>query len=374
MNILYSASGVLTLLFIVLLLSKKQKSLADYILAAWFCLISLVIFTTYVNYNELEAWQGLFELTDSSVFLHGPLIWFYTLALTGEDFRFRKKDVWHVLPFFICAGYLLLPLWNGETVSGTERNFILVIKMLHLFAYGMAILLRLKKHERKIADYFSYTEKIELNWLKLLVSSLIVIWIISVVSQLLYAFGEVAIPQYGGFFTNVAVSIFVLVIGYFGIRQTTIFTPARFLENVGREKNRQENNGADKKKESPAPDLPPGQAVFHKNYEQLLLFMENEKPYLDGNLTLYDLAARMQLSANLLSQIINRQSGKSFFDFVNEYRVEEVKRRIRDEEAHRSQTLLAIALDCGFNSKASFNRVFKKMTGLTPSEFTVRME
>ena len=114
-------------------------------------------------------------------------------------------------------------------------------------------------------------------------------------------------------------------------------------------------------------------SFFEKKYQRLLNFMESEKPYLDGDLTLYDLAAQMQVPPHLLSQIINRQSGKSFFDFVNHYRVEDVKRRIR-EEAHLRQTLLAIALDCGFNSKASFNRVFKKMTGLTPTELVKKLE
>jgi AraC-like DNA-binding protein len=74
------------------------------------------------------------------------------------------------------------------------------------------------------------------------------------------------------------------------------------------------------------------------------------------------------MSPNHLSQVINQLEGKNFFDFVNAYRVEEVKRKMADDRS-KKLTLLAIALESGFNSKTSFNMVFKKMTGQTPSQY-----
>ena len=102
-------------------------------------------------------------------------------------------------------------------------------------------------------------------------------------------------------------------------------------------------------------------------------FIEDEKPYLDNELTIYSLAAQLNLPPYILSQLINQHSGKNFFDFINQYRVEQVKEKIRDQ-SHYRQTLLAIALDCGFNSKSSFNRVFKKITDQTPREFVKSLE
>ena len=182
MNVLYSASGVLTLFYALLVLSKRSRSIADYILVVWFFLILLVIVISYVNYNQIQVWQGFFELTDSSVFLHGPVIWFYTRALTDPEFRFSRRDLFHLLPFLIGLAYLVWPLSNGHVVSVQGRNVILIAKMMFLVGYGIAVLTHLKHHERNIAHYYSYTEKVKLNWLKLIIISLMVIWMISVIS------------------------------------------------------------------------------------------------------------------------------------------------------------------------------------------------
>jgi AraC-like DNA-binding protein len=356
MNIIYSASGVLTVFFIGLLMGKSRKGLADYILVGWFLLILLVIATTYLNHNQIEGWQGFFELTDGSVFLHGPIMWFYVRTLTEKNFRFHWLDLWHLLPFVIGTTILMLPLRAGSTVSDPTRNVILVNKMLVLLAYEVGVLWRLYRHESQIEDYFSFTEKVDLNWLKLLVWGFMVIWIIGAVSQFFYFFG-VEIPQYGGLVTNLALSLFVLVIGFFGIRQTNIFVSPTETE-------------------SSQPIVPAVQEpteVSDPRYDRLLAYMETQKPYLDGELTLYKLAVQLQLPPHQLSQLINQHGGTNFFHFVNQYRVREVQARIQ-EKVHLKQTLLAIALDCGFNSKASFNRVFKKISGKTPRQYAEEAE
>ena len=97
--------------------------------------------------------------------------------------------------------------------------------------------------------------------------------------------------------------------------------------------------------------------------------MEKEKPYLNGKLSLKEVADSLNISVNHLSQVINEQTGMSFFDFVNKYRIEEVKVRLTDPK-NEQFTLLAIAFDCGFNSKSSFNSIFKKIMGFTPSQFS----
>jgi len=205
-----------------------------------------------------------------------------------------------------------------------------------------------------------------LNWLKLLIWGLIIVWIISVISQLLYHFDRFIIPQSGGFFTNMALSVFVLIIGYFGLRQPGIFIePIANTEKIDNDNSEPaKNTTREKQSES---------SLSETKYKRLLKFMEDEHPYLDNEVTIYSLAAQMKLPPYILSQLINQHSGKNFFDFINHYRVEQVKGKIRDQ-SHYSQTLLAIALDCGFNSKSSFNRVFKKMTDQTPREFVKSLE
>ena len=93
------------------------------------------------------------------------------------------------------------------------------------------------------------------------------------------------------------------------------------------------------------------------------------RAFLDPDLTLSELAGQLGVSAHVLSQVINSGFGKNFNDFVNAYRVEEVKKRLQAGE-QKQKSLLGIALDCGFNSKATFNRTFKKFTELSPSEYS----
>jgi len=102
--------------------------------------------------------------------------------------------------------------------------------------------------------------------------------------------------------------------------------------------------------------------------KKLLDYLEMEKPYLNKNLTIGELSETIEVPTYQLSQLINDQLGKSFFEFINSYRVEEVKQRFFDP-SYSNLTLLGIAMECGFNSKASFNRIFKQLTNQTPTEY-----
>lgn len=99
-------------------------------------------------------------------------------------------------------------------------------------------------------------------------------------------------------------------------------------------------------------------------------FMEENKPYLDPELSLQKLARQLGIQANALSRLINDGTGRNFNDFINVYRVQDMMNMLRSGE-QKTQTLLGIAFDCGFNSKATFNRAFKKATGLSPREWII---
>ena len=103
----------------------------------------------------------------------------------------------------------------------------------------------------------------------------------------------------------------------------------------------------------------------------LELHMTTEKPYLNPELSLPQLAAGINVSPHHLSQVINEQFGRNFFDFVNWYRVQEVKERLTAPQ-YSHLSVLGIAFDAGFNSKSAFNRVFKNVEGETPTQFKKR--
>lgn len=105
-----------------------------------------------------------------------------------------------------------------------------------------------------------------------------------------------------------------------------------------------------------------------KKVKELNVLMETEKIYLDSELSLSQLAEKIDVSTNHLSMLLNEYIGKNFYDYINNFRVEEVKKRLRNP-SYQKQTLSSIGGDCGFNSKSAFNRIFKNLTGKTPSEF-----
>jgi AraC-like DNA-binding protein len=99
--------------------------------------------------------------------------------------------------------------------------------------------------------------------------------------------------------------------------------------------------------------------------------MEEKKPYLNPKLSLQELAQNLDISSNRLSQIINQQAEVNFHDFINQYRIEEF---LRNAKSNKNYSLLALALDAGFNSKSSFNHIFKKQKGISPSLYLLKMQ
>ncbi len=102
--------------------------------------------------------------------------------------------------------------------------------------------------------------------------------------------------------------------------------------------------------------------------EELPKLMKKERPYRDPELTLSDLATRLDISSRNLSEVINTRLNQNFFDFINQYRVEDVKKDLLDPKKSHLK-ILSLAFDAGFNSKTGFNTIFKKHNGMTPSEF-----
>ena len=123
--------------------------------------------------------------------------------------------------------------------------------------------------------------------------------------------------------------------------------------------------------ESHDPGMDEKNAISNKakeHYENLLDIVKNKKLYLDQELSMTVLASETGLSNGYLSQIINQMEGKNFFEFINSYRVAEVKELMKDPK-FSNYTLLGLAQEAGFNSKSTFNAVFKRLTGQTPSAY-----
>jgi AraC-like DNA-binding protein len=163
----------------------------------------------------------------------------------------------------------------------------------------------------------------------------------------------------------------VYTIGYLGLRQPEVFAGTggdgdRDTGGVADEASAAGETGGPRYERS---GVDPERARRH--LDALIALMETERPYRDGDLTLHDLAGRLGISAHNLSEVLNTQVGRSFYDFVNGYRVEEVKEKLGDPRTAYLK-LVAIASDAGFNSKSAFNAAFKRHAGMTPSEYRRR--
>jgi AraC-like DNA-binding protein len=154
-----------------------------------------------------------------------------------------------------------------------------------------------------------------------------------------------------------SLSVFVILIGYFGLKQKVVFSADD--TKIKTESSKPVTRYAGSR-------LTESESSRHA--EKLSLHMTASKPYLNPELSLSQLADELGMSNHILSQVINEKFGLNFFDFVNGYRVEEFKLRASDPE-YNNLSLLGLALDCGFNSKSAFNRIFKQKTGLTPSQY-----
>ena len=362
------ASGSLSIFIIALVLGKKRKGVSDYILVIWlflFVLNFVSLFLLNTSETPFGFWETVFyEFSNASIFLHGPILFFYTLSLTTHDFLLKPKYGYHAVPFFLGFLFFLVSIFM-ETGSAL-RNVLLVLKMTSLLLYSIFVIILLRTHRLNVKNIFSNADDKYLKWLTFLSWGIVIIWTIVVGSLVIDRLTEINIPQYGGLLTNLAICIFVFLMGYFGINQTSIFTND-FVERSTIKVQ------ADKTKEISQTDLKYKKSGLDADgandiYNRLKALMAEEKPYLEKELTLFSLADILDVQPNHLSQVINSLEGKNFFDYINEHRIALAKEKIASNE-FQYLTLLGIAFDCGFSSKASFNRAFKKFTGKTPTEF-----
>jgi AraC-like DNA-binding protein len=149
----------------------------------------------------------------------------------------------------------------------------------------------------------------------------------------------------------------IYLIGYMGLKQPEIFA-GHLIEGAS-------DSPEDKKKYKKSALT---EDIAKKYQMKLQVYMQNQKPHLNSNITLPQLAQNLSISVHHLSQVINDKMNQNFFEFINQFRVEEAKKMLTDPQ-NNNLTIAAIGYESGFNSNSSFNSVFKKATGKTPSQY-----
>lgn len=359
-----------TLVLIGMVMTKKQKVLPDYILSGLFAVYGITLFLGYMEAYNLEhnfRYPFFINTSPPFIFLHGPALWFYIKSLTMKNFRFKPLYVLHVVPFLLIFAMMALNVYSlpreekilavVEEAFKNDLAFPFIIGMIAVSTQGYFIwgILLIRKYDRRIKDYFSEVSEIDLKWLKfLLVASIIFYAVNSSMYAIDYFFN---ILPYDVLLTTVYsfAAVFVAILGYRGYRQGNIFLTREIPEELDKEPaaiNYEEKIDSSEK----------------EFIDNLLGFMTNTKPYLNPDITIATLAKEINTTVDYLSGILNSRLNKNFFDFVNFYRIEEFKRLCKGQN-DKNITIMGLAWDAGFNSKATFNRVFKKTTGKTPGEY-----
>lgn len=373
----YFIGIIITFFLVLLLLTKKNKSSADRILALWLFFIGIHLSLYYLHsteeYLNYPYFLG-FELP--LPLIHGPFLYLYTAALTNRIIPLQYKLL-HFLPTLLAYALFLsfftfsypqkIAVYQQQGIAYQNQLEVLFFGIIGSgITYVVLSLLLLKKHKKNIEDQYSYLEKINLNWLRYLIWGIGFIWIAVITGQnyLIYS----------------AVVLYVIFIGYFGIKQVGVFSQNPALSAGSAITNFGLDSNPDNWTEQALPDTtalndslkyqkssltPENIAEIHA---KLTALMQHEKLYLNPELTLTALARELNTQPNNLSQVINSVEKRNFFDYINSKRVDDFILKVNLPE-NRKFTLLALALECGFNSKTSFNRNFKKATGLSPSEY-----
>ena len=332
------------------------------------------------------------------------------------------------LPIYLMSGAEKIALF--ERLTAGDAPMVLVVldpfKYISGLAYSAATVAYLRVHRRRVEDSYSNTERVNLRWLQSLAGAAAGIWLLAVITGV----GSLlppSIARYGDNLVSLAVALLVYAIGYKGLRQPEIFRydrpttsaqtaigrgggpPTPEVAPTSADRSLQESPSAERTElahavdaqpepasagvASPAPASAPSTTSLSSTdrgaarYERsglgdfetrqlkgaLLALMAREHPYRDPELTLPALAERLGSTPHKLSEVLNRELSQTFYDFVNGYRVDEVRGRLADPGT-KHLNILALGLNAGFASKSTFNQAFKKLTGQTPSSYRKALE
>jgi AraC-like DNA-binding protein len=356
--------------FAVLLFQKKPKAVHDKILIFWLAFLGLYTGVYGLSSNELFTYFPLLSASFISLLLlHGPFLYFYISSLVVNPNKFRPKDLLHFIPFLLFNLYLIIVSYlpmvserislshvSSEHESPLLFQLFLMLVVLSGPVYFVFSIRLFKNLDIQIFNNFSSAENINPDWLRKLVYIFGSVWtllmIVATIHHVFHLFSWIFCTDG----ISLSLSIFIILIGYYGLKQKELFSfPEK--ESFILEQKPEKYSGS-RLKESEA----------RLYLEKLNRFMEEEKPYLSPDLNLPQLAKEVDIPSHYLSQVINENIGLNFFDFINRQRVEDVKSKISDPR-YNNFSILGIAFESGFNSKSAFNRVFKNITGLTPSEY-----
>lgn len=358
------------LIIFLLLLLKRQKTVSDNLLSAFFLLYSFDTFLSYLEiYNRTHGYPypWFFFISTPFLLLHWPVIWLYVKSLTDQHFKLKPIYLLHLLPFILCLILFSVEYYGkpiAEKIASIQTESfrqqwdypVVILSMaLSSVVYFSWALVLVKRYNRNIKVYFSETSNYDLAWLRILMVASAVIYTVIYLTFVVDLIVPLATFKWLHQTSFMLGAVYIIVLGFYGHRQGNLFSDKKIEMELHEPQPLSEKTYSLDKREN---------EFIH----YLLQYMNEQKPYLMPEITLAALAGDLKVTPEFLSGIINSKLGKNFYDFINHYRIEEFKASCVVTE-NKDFTLIAIAYDCGFNSKPTFNRVFKNATGCTPGDY-----
>ena len=378
---LFSGATHGVVLALLLITSRKGNNTANIILS--FALFSLSI-ELFTSVKMIFPENGEINLFNPINLLIAPLFYFYTLLITREESSELTPFLYPILPIYLIPtliyfkDYLIyftlntqnsFPYFGNLSVESYSSIFqlsstLVAVSLINSLLYLMLSIREIEKFRKKS----SLSVK---NRNYLIVITTMFVWVSLSIGYFIYVLKVDEITAVKSYYPTfqLIISILLFSLSYITLRKPiTLFKPTSIKSDSFQEEDIliEEEQQSSKVSSSELSDI-----KYDIYIEQILSYMKNNKPYIDCDLTLESFSKNVDLHYKLISKLLNNRLNQTFNDFINSYRIEEVKKRLADPE-NSKQTIISIAFECGFNSKSSFNSFFKKSEEITPTEFRKR--
>ena len=373
MDLILSYIGFSQSIFAIIMILTKRPIKIAYVTLGLLLMAFALTFGLDIlqNYNIVPSRRWFLSL--SIRMLCAPLIFLYTKYITKDFKKFDSRDYLHAIPSISLLFVFFILKLQAENQSISPELFYEKYKWLRM-TYGwifislityymvsaLTIVIRFKKQIINNYSYNSY--KISLDWLFVMIIIFIILIVLIILGSVLYEQGMMNSNIY--IFRHILELINVYALSIWGFHQKQLIS----VNQIDSE------NELDLEEDTD--EVSSGKYVKSglkkedaKSYvENLIKYMDESKVWKDSELSIAKLASQTSISKHQLSEVLNEYLGKNFYVFVNEYRVEYAKQLLMKKE-YNNWSIIAIAYECGFNSKTAFNNFFKKHTQQTPSEF-----